>query len=87
MAKAISRKVSQFIKFPMNEREITLTKQEFYNIKEFPNVIGAIDGTHVEIVAPNNDIEGNWLGESYSSMEVTFISISRLYQSEEPTFN
>lgn len=27
-------------------------KQEFHRIAQFPNVVGAIDGTHVRIIAP-----------------------------------
>jgi hypothetical protein len=53
VSQALSRKVDQFIKFPTNAQLITEPKQGFYAIKNFPNVIGAIDCTQIEILAPH----------------------------------
>ena len=39
----------RYISFPSKENTDT-TKQMFYNIAQFPNVIGAIDCTHIPIV-------------------------------------
>ena len=34
---------------------LALLTREFHEVGGFPNVIGAIDGTHVEIKGPNNE--------------------------------
>ncbi|XP_045122948.1 putative nuclease HARBI1 [Portunus trituberculatus] len=44
--------LSQFIRFPVTQLETQRRKEEFLQIAGFPEVIGAIDGTHVRIVAP-----------------------------------
>lgn len=46
---------SQFIKFPTTQEEILNVKRGFYNIAKFPNVIAALDCTHVKILSPGND--------------------------------
>lgn len=47
--------VAHFIKFPTERNEIRQTKEDFYNIARFPNVIGAIDGTQIQIQAPSEE--------------------------------
>ncbi|ODM99490.1 putative nuclease HARBI1 [Orchesella cincta] len=42
----------QVIIFPDTPEEINRTKQAFYNVDGFPNVLGVIDGTHIPIKAP-----------------------------------
>lgn len=49
---ALVSKASKYIKFPRSEEELTLKKQGFYKKYGFPNVIGAIDGTHIQIQKP-----------------------------------
>ncbi|XP_052082587.1 putative nuclease HARBI1 isoform X2 [Mytilus californianus] len=45
-------KRDEFIKWPRNVDE---TRGDFYRLSGFPNVIGAIDGTHIRIQAPSED--------------------------------
>ena len=52
---AICRLKHTFIKFPRNEDEVQQTKEQFYNKAHFPNVLGAIDGTLVPIIAPKDE--------------------------------
>ena len=52
---AICRYRNNYTQFPATQNEITAMKQEFYDIAQFPNVIGAIDGTLVFIRAPVED--------------------------------
>ena len=46
---------NRFIKFPRNINDIMSSKQDFHEIAEFPNVIGAIDGTLISIKTPKED--------------------------------
>nr|XP_054774032.1 putative nuclease HARBI1 [Lytechinus pictus] len=39
----------QFIKFPCTQEEVRDTQRRFFLLASFPNVVGAIDGTHVRI--------------------------------------
>ena len=52
----------RFIRFPRNEND---TEEAIRNFREFtnckiPNVVGAIDGVHIEIQAPNNDSKADY---------------------------
>ena len=50
---AICRRSHRFIDFPRNRVSIQETKEDFHDMAHFPNVLGAIDGTLIPIVAPN----------------------------------
>jgi hypothetical protein len=52
---ALSRKMNQFIKFPQSQEERGTVKQGFYEIANFPCVIGCVDGTHIKIIAPSQN--------------------------------
>ena len=51
----LTRSIGDYIKFPETQALITSTKQGFHAIGGFPNVIGAVDGTFVPIIAPSVD--------------------------------
>lgn len=44
----------RFICWPRGE-QLQSTIEDFSNVRGFPNVIGALDGTHIKIRAPKND--------------------------------
>ncbi|XP_041347098.1 putative nuclease HARBI1 isoform X1 [Gigantopelta aegis] len=44
--------IKRFIKFPTDPNEIRRHQQRFYNVANFPGVVGIIDGTHIQIQAP-----------------------------------
>lgn len=52
------------IQFPTNVVEINKSKLEFANLRStrgFPNVLGVVDGTHIAIKRPENEIENRFV--------------------------
>ena len=45
---------NHYIKFPVTAAEIAASIETFAQLSELPNVVGAIDGTHIRINAPRN---------------------------------
>ena len=52
---ALMRQANNFIKFPKTEAETRKSIQEFQDISRFPQVVGALDGSHIAIKAPKQD--------------------------------
>ena len=52
VTKSLCKLANVSIVFPTSQQEITANKLAFHNIAGFPNVIGAIDCTHIRIKAP-----------------------------------
>ncbi|XP_023312542.1 putative nuclease HARBI1 [Anoplophora glabripennis] len=72
---AISRLAPRFIKFPRNLLDVNQTKNKFYDIASFPNIIGAVDGTHIRILSPGgDDAEVFRNRKNYFSLNVQVIS-------------
>lgn len=46
---------NQNIKMPTDQVELNTNMQGFHNIVDFPNDVGAIDGTHIRIKSPSED--------------------------------
>jgi hypothetical protein len=62
VSKVIAARSREFIRMPQNEGELQSIKQGFYGLAEFPNVIGAIDGTLINIQAPTGPTEPLYVG-------------------------
>ena len=45
--------VSRFIRFPTNATVIRKNQEGFFAIAGFPGIFGAINGTHIQIIAPH----------------------------------
>jgi hypothetical protein len=45
--------IRRFIQFPSSAAEIRQNQEAFYAIAGFPGVVGTIDGTHIQIIAPH----------------------------------
>lgn len=65
---ALARKLNQFVRFP--GQDIQAVKRAFYEIREFPNVIGAVDGTHVRIICPHENEEQYVNRKNFHSINV-----------------
>ncbi|XP_030055147.1 putative nuclease HARBI1 [Microcaecilia unicolor] len=50
---ALTARFRDYIRFPRSEVELQELKLQFFNIAGFPNVLGAIDCTHVPLVPPS----------------------------------
>lgn len=48
----LCKRTHDYIRFPTSQHEINAIKQSFHTFANFPNVIGAIDGTHIAIKSP-----------------------------------
>ena len=59
---ALSALGSRFIIFPRNKQETRLAIEGFHSFTNclLPNVVGVIDGTHVEILAPDCPSKGDY---------------------------
>ena len=76
---ALARLSNRFIKMPDTPAKIAATQQKFFDIAEFPRVLGAVDGTHVKIQSPGgNDGEVFRNRKTYFSINVQCVSDAEL---------
>lgn len=52
VSRVIASLAPHYLKMPQNEEDLRKAKQDFLQIARFPNLIGAIDCTHVRISSP-----------------------------------
>jgi hypothetical protein len=55
VSKCIANNIKNYIKFPMSAGERQQVMYDFYDIKEFPLVLGAVGVTLIPIKAPSVD--------------------------------
>jgi hypothetical protein len=60
----------QYIKMPTDKAELRKVMHGFHDIANFPNVVGAIDGTHIRIRAPSADENFYVNRKNYHSINV-----------------
>ncbi len=65
--------VSQFIAFPLDIPTLQAQKTAFMHIAGFPGVVGVIDGTHVQIIAPSEDEDAYVNRKRYHSINVQVV--------------
>ncbi|KAI2646902.1 hypothetical protein H4Q32_026559 [Labeo rohita] len=73
--KSLSRR---YIQFPFDDGQQSIIKREFYRIAEYPNVVGAIDCTHVRIKAPSTNDYAFINRKNYHSINVQIICDAKL---------
>ena len=61
VSNCLSRQARQFIKFPEEREDIRTTKEDFFDIAGFPNILGAVDGSLVPIKSPGIEEEYNYM--------------------------
>ncbi|KAJ1185291.1 hypothetical protein NDU88_002085 [Pleurodeles waltl] len=61
------------------EGDLATVKADFYALGHIPNIIGAIDGTHVALVPPKDDEQVYRNRKSYHSMNVQVVCLADQY--------
>lgn len=75
----VSSEISKMLpEFPTNPNALNKLKVEFHAIAGFPNVVGAIDGTHVRLQAPSSDEHLYVNRKGYHSINVQAICDANL---------
>ncbi|XP_058877978.1 putative nuclease HARBI1 [Acipenser ruthenus] len=64
--------------FPVESTVLNRMKSDFFSIAGFPNVVGAVDGTHVKIQAPSADEHLYVNRKGYHSIHVQMICDANL---------
>ena len=72
--KAIRKRKNEFIKFPVDTDDVNRKILEFQCLSKFPNVVGAIDGCHIEIFAPTLNAADYFNRNRYYSVVLQGIS-------------
>ena len=72
------RMVQRFIKFPMQANQIRDNQEKFFQIAGFPGTVGAIDGTHIQIIAPNVNENEFVTRHHYHSINVQVVFDARV---------
>ena len=62
--------LSNYVQFPMSAEEQQRVKYELYDIKEFPLVLGAVDGTLISIKAPSVEEDLNVSRKGYHAINI-----------------
>ena len=63
-----------FIKFPTEINTIQENQQKFFTDSRIPNVVGLVDGTHIQIIRPSENEEAYVNRLNYHSVNVQIIS-------------
>lgn len=72
VSRALSMKINDFVKMP-EQGQVDVIKDGFYRIRNFPGVIGCVDGTHVWIISPHLN-EADYVNrKGYHSLNVQVI--------------
>ena len=76
--RALCRRINLFIKFPNTPAEIKAVMDEFEKQFHFPQIVGAIDGSHIEIKSPVENHEDYFNRKHYYCVNLQAIVDSEL---------
>ncbi|XP_051167759.1 putative nuclease HARBI1 [Leptopilina boulardi] len=77
IAKVLNRRSAEFIRWPQGQ-EIIKNQQEFFEIADFPDIIGAVDGCHIRINAPSENPESYVNRKGFHSLLLQGICDARM---------
>ncbi|KAJ1155511.1 hypothetical protein NDU88_008241 [Pleurodeles waltl] len=75
---AMLKRMRSYIVFPQVE-DLPTVKGDFYALGRIPNIIGAIDGTHVALISPRRSEQVYRNRKSYHSMNVQMVCLADQY--------
>ncbi|KAJ1182066.1 hypothetical protein NDU88_007261 [Pleurodeles waltl] len=75
---ALMQYMRSYIVFP-EEGDLATVKGDFYALGHIPNIIGAIDGTHVALVPPKDNEQVYRNRKNYHSMNVQVVCLADQY--------
>ncbi|KAJ1180618.1 hypothetical protein NDU88_005838 [Pleurodeles waltl] len=75
---ALLKHMQSYIVFPQVE-DLPTVKGDFYALGHIPNIIGAIDGTHVALAPPHRSEQVYRNRKSYHSMNVQIVCLADQY--------
>ena len=79
VSEAICARRGLFIHFPNTPEERRTATEGFYEIAEFPGIVGAIDGSHVAIVNPGGNGAARFMNrKGYYSLNCQFVADHQL---------
>ncbi|XP_043469634.1 putative nuclease HARBI1 [Leptopilina heterotoma] len=67
VCRALCERSGDYIRWPQG-RELRRVQEEFEEISGFPNVIGAIDGCHIQISAPSENPDSYFCRKNFHSL-------------------
>ena len=80
VTEALCKHLGTFVHFPNDEDSMNQEKHKFYQVANFPGVVGCIDCTHVRILAPQGDEEPHYINrKGYHSINVQAICDSKMH--------
>ena len=65
---ALVNRYDDFVKFPETEQETRATINKFQQLGNFPQVMGAIDGTYIQIIATKEDKDDFYFRKGYPAV-------------------
>ena len=74
VTQALCRHSKIFIKFPIRHIDLLPVKEGFYELSDFPNIVGAIDGSLIPIKAPKGDEHLFVCRKGYHAINIQAIS-------------
>lgn len=78
VTRALFKVAHQFISWPSNEQAQTIM-HKFEENSRFPNVIGAIDGTHIRIEAPTQNAMDYINRKGYHSIQLRIFKTVKVF--------
>ena len=78
VCEAISGNIKNFVVFPASREDVVSVKNGFMQTFNFPNVIGAIDGTHIPIVAPKDNEHVYVNRKGFHSLNIQLVCDSQM---------